>query len=194
MATSAREEYPELRFTRSSLTIHLAVASSIVAVSQVLAWLVQILATKLIGTPVFQPGLSLGVLLILALAALFFRRQRVDETALVISSEGIWMPKAMPTRLPWTSVSDIILAGEYGSVRWIHLTLHDLDVQRQDPASEQEPPRVFQLTVPTMKHVDTGELFEILNRYRKAFGPTERNEPSDGANAGFRSEGWTGRP
>jgi uncharacterized membrane protein (DUF485 family) len=191
MATSALEEYPELRFTRSSLTIHLAVASSIVVVSQVLAWLVQILATKLIGTPIFQPGLSLGVLLILALAAFVIRRQRVDETTLVISSEGIWMTEVMPTRLPWTSVSDIILAGEYGSVRWIHLTLHDLDVQRQDPASEQEP-RVFQLMVPTMKHVDTGELFEILNRYRKAFGPTEHEEPNDRAKPGFRSECWTG--
>jgi hypothetical protein len=199
MIDSASSEYAELNFFHSvSVFYVLAVACSI-TLSYCLVQLVEIVFAGQEGlSPLTRAVILIPLVVGSSSFAIFCTsRMNLQKAVLIISPDGIRMPATMPQLLPWTSVSQITLFGEYGSLKNIAVILRDnLDPEtssRLTKASHgRSGPQSLVISPALLRNIKTGDLLALMKRYHKKFGRTPDEDSGAPSKPIFHSSAWTG--
>jgi hypothetical protein len=199
MIDSVRPDYAELKFFHSSRVFYVLAVACGIALSYCLVRLVEILFAGDEGLAPLTRALVLLPLVVCCSSFAIFRVSRLDfqKAALVISPEGIWMPATMPQSLPWMSVSQIILFGEYGRPKQIAVILRDnLANEASSQTAKAGPPRSgtrdLVIASALLRNIGTDDLLALMKRYHKKFGPMQDEGPDASDRPTFDSSAWTG--
>jgi hypothetical protein len=199
MVDSASSEHAEFKFFHSVRVFYVLAVACGIALCYCLFQLVEIFFAGREGlAPLTRAAILIPLVVGCSSLAMFcVSRMNLQKAVLIISPAGIWMPATMPQLLPWTSVSQIMLFGEYGSPKNIAVILRDsLDPGTHPQVTKVSPgrsgPQSLVLSPALLRNTKTDDLLVLMKRYHKKFGRTPDADSGAPDQPTFHSSGWTG--
>lgn len=199
MIDGASSEHAELKFFHSVRVFYVLAVACGITLSYCLVQLVEIVFA---GQEGLAPLTRAFILVPLAVGCSSFAifcasRMNLEKAVLIISPDGIWMPATMPQLLPWTSVSQITLFGEYGSPKNIAVILRDsLDPETHSQVTKashgRSGPQNLVISPALLRNIKTDDLLALMKRYHKKFGRTPDEDSGAPGQPAFHSSAWTG--